>query len=261
MSLIDNRFARSGALIVALTAVLLGSASAARAQGPLTPGKSMVNPASPLSAVSPIYTAGPIPASYNILVASTNFPYTPGGSFSGFVVSKVFANNAGQLAFSYTFNNLVVPGAAGTDIVRATVNDFTNPWTGVNIFDAGADGSGHSTPVIGPFGAWANGNPFDIQRNAGNSGIGIDFSTLSSGTELLSPPSDQSATIWLTTDATHFAPTKVGLSDNGSVGTGLAYAPAVPEPATIFLVIVGMVSVGASVTAQRRSRSQRLAGR
>lgn len=260
MSMTDNRFASSGALIVALMAVLLSCASVARAQGPLTPGKSMVNPASPLSAASPIYTAGGVPAAYNILVASTTFPYTAGGAFSGFVTSKVFANNAGELAFSYTFNNLNVPGAAETDILRATVNGPNNPWTGVNIFDAGADGLGHSTPISGPFGSWANGNPIDIQRNAINNGIGIDFSVLSSGTELLSQPSDQSATIWLTTDATRFAPTNVGLSDNGLVGTSLGFAP-VPEPATLLLVIVGMAFAGVSATVQRRSRSQQLAGR
>jgi len=254
MSLTNNRFARSGALIVAFTAVLLTLASAAQAQGPLTPGKSMVNPASPLSAVSPIYTAGPVPSAYNLLVASTTFPYTPGGAFTGFVVSKVFANSAGELAFSYTFNNLNVPGTAATDIQRTTVNGPNNPWTGVNIFDAGADGSGHSTAVVGPFGTWTNGNPMDIQRNAINNGLGIDFSVLSSGTELLSPTSDQSATIWVTTDATRFAPTNVGLSDNGLVGTSLAYAP-IPEPATLFLIIVGMACAGVSVAVQRRRQS------
>jgi hypothetical protein len=255
MSLTNNPLARLGTLLVAMTAVLLGSTSAVRAQGPLTPGKSMVNPASPLSAVAPIYTAGPVPPAYNILVASTMFPYTPGGSFVGFVTSKVFANNAGQLAFSYTFDNLTVPGVAGTDILRATINGPNNPWTGVNIFDAGADGLGHSTPVVGPFGSWANGNPMDIQRNAINSGIGVDFSVLSSGTELLSQSSDLSATIWLTTDAKRFAPTNVGLSDNGLVGTALGYAP-VPEPASLFLVIAGMACAGVSVAVRGRSRHQ-----
>jgi hypothetical protein len=181
------------------------------------------------------------------------------GAFSGFVTSNVYQNAAGQLAFSYQFNNLAVPGAAGSDIVRATVNGANNPWTAVNIFDAGADGLGHSTAVVGPFGNWSDGNPFDIQRNAVNSGIGIDFSILSSGTELLSQPNDLSATIWVTTDATRFAPTSVGLSDNGLVGSAQAFAPAVPEPGSLLLAAVAIGGLGLAVMLKKVLRNAPLA--
>jgi hypothetical protein len=232
-------------------------ASSAWAVSPLPPGKTLINPASTLAAGSSVFELGGVPATYPSLVASSTFPYnyngTTNGAFSGFVSSKVFADAAGELAFSYTFNNLNVPAGSPSDILRATINGGTNPWTGFNIFDAGADGLGSSSATSGPFGNWSNGDPFDIQRNLINSGIGIDFSVLSSGTELLSQSSDHSATIWLTTDAKQFAPTTVGLSDNGLVGTAQGFAPAtVPEPSTLILSMAGVA--GALIQLRRRSQ-------
>jgi hypothetical protein len=233
---------------------LVACGYSAAAYAVIGPGQTQYNPVlnPPFNFFTPSYTAGPLPPQFNILVATHNFAYnyngTSNGSFFGFVTSNVYANNAGQLAFTYVFNNLKPPPLPEngfdpnpplTDIVRATINDHTNPWAGVLVTATGADGSGHSTPVPGFFGGWANGNPFDVARSATDSGIAIEFNPLNSGTQLNSTPNDQSALVWLTTDATHFGVTNVGLSDNGHVGTGQAFAPAVPEPATLLLAIVG----------------------
>jgi hypothetical protein len=255
-------------LLACLASLCFGSTASAV----VGPGQTQYNPAlnPPFNFFTPSYTAGPLPPQFNIFVASHNFAYNyngqKDGSFFGFVTSSVFANNSGQLAFTYVFNNLIPPPSALngfnpnpplTDIVRATINDPSNPWTGVLVSATGADGSGHSTPVPGFFGSWANGNPFDIARSVTDNGIAIEFNPLNSGTQLNSTPQDQSALVWLTTDARHFAVTNVGLSDNGHVGTAQAYGPSpVPEPSTLVLVTVGCCS---GWLALRRGRSRRIA--
>jgi hypothetical protein len=256
-------------MLVLACFALLGLASTASAV--VGPGQSQYNPAlnPPFSFFTPSYTAGPLPPQFNIFVASQNFAYNyngqKDGAFFGFVTSSVFANNAGQLAFTYVFNNLIPPPSALngfnpnpplTDIVRATINDPSNPWTGVMVSATGADGSGHSTAVPGFFGSWANGNPFDLARSATDSGVAIEFNPLNSGTQLNSTPQDQSALIWLTTDAKHFAVTNVGLSDNGHVGTAQAYAPSpVPEPSSFVQAIVACLGSGLAL---RRARNRRI---
>jgi hypothetical protein len=237
--------------------------------GPLTPGSTLYNPV--LNApFTPSYIAGSLPAEFNILKATTDFPYNYNGtlnnSFKGFVHSSVWANAAGALAFTYVFNNLdpSTPEnpAPLTDIVRATINDSSNPWTGVTISSAGSDSSGHSTAIVGAFGNWTNGDPFDLARSATDSGVAVNFNPLNSGTQLnskstppTSPNGDQSALVWVVTNAAHFAVTNVGFSDNGHVGTAQAYAPEaggpfIPEPSTIVLSAIG--AVGAVLALRRR---------
>jgi hypothetical protein len=173
-------------------------------------------------------------------------------------------NDAGALAFTYVFNNLKPPPLAVngfdpnpplTDIVRATINDSSNPWTGVTISSAGADASGHSTAIAGSFGSWTDGNPFDLARSSTDSGVAINLNPLNSGTQLNSNPNDQSALVWVVTNAAHYAVTNVGLSDNGHVGTARAYAPEaggpfIPEPSTIVLSAIG--AAGAVLALRRR---------
>jgi hypothetical protein len=248
--------ARAASCLRTYLVFLVASGYSAAAYAVIGPGQMQYNPAlnPPFNFFTPSYAVGPLPPQFNILVATHNFAYnyngTNNGSFFGFVTSSVYANNAGQLAFTYVFNNLA-PAPAPingfnpplTDIVRATINDPTNPWTGILVTAIGADGSGHSTPVPGFFGGWANGDPFDVARSATDNGIAIEFNPLNSGTQLNSTPNDQSALVWLTTDATHITVTNVGLSDNGHVGTAQAFAPStVPEPATLVLAIVGCCS-------------------
>lgn len=257
-----------------LLLVLMSSNLDSIARADLLPGQVQYNPAlnPPFAFFTPSYISAPLPAAFNILVISTNFPYNydgqKDGSFFGFVTSSVYTNNLGQLAFSYVFNNLNPPPSALngfsnnpplTDIVRATINDPSNPWTAFRIFSAGSDRSGHSTAVNGFFGGWSNGDPFSIQRNGTDYGVAIDFNPLNSGTQLNSTPNDKSAVIWLTTDATFATLTNVGLSDNGHVGTAVAYAPGLriicPEPSSLALSAIGCVGAGLALRRRRRNRS------
>jgi PEP-CTERM motif len=244
--------------------VALWTRPALAVPGPLPPGATLYNQVLNPVVFSPNYITGPLPAAFHVLVASQNFPYNYNGtlnnSFSGFVQSKVWANDAGALAFTYIFNNLQPPGNENpplTDIVRATINDPSNPWTGVTISSAGADASGHTTPIAGAFGSWSDGQPFNLARSATDSGIAVNFNPLNSGTQLNSTPNDQSALVWVVTNAAHFAITNVGFSDNGHVGTANAYAPEaggpfIPEPSTIVLAALG--AAGGLLAIRRRSR-------
>ncbi len=232
---------------LAITFLLVGGSTSA-AFADLNPGDVQFNPAVD-PPFTPPFTIGAVPAAYSTPIASTVFPYAyvAGSSnevYYGSVTSKVFANGSGQLAFSYVFDNLVPPAANSptTEITRVGINDASNPWSGISIFGVGSDAAGDSTAVPGAFGAWTNGNPFSVQRDLATSGVSIAFNSFGSGTNLTSSTNDVSATIWFTTDATQFRQTDVGLIDGGTVGSGTAYAPVVPEPASVVLAIFGLVA-------------------
>jgi hypothetical protein len=273
------------AWLILFSAVLIFASTAnAVVPTPLDPGVTEYNPAlvAGFPFFNPNYVAGPLPANY-ALVTTAIVPYNYNGTlnnaFFGNVTTSVYRYNNlgnpadplnGTLAFSYVFNNLtppVPPNPPLTDIVRATINDPTDPWalntaTGLpfKISAAGADpnSGGHSTPINGVFGGWNNGVPFDLTRSATDSGVAVEFNPLNSGTQLNSTPNDQSAFIWLATDATVFRATNVSFSDNGHVGTSRAYAPSnvqgpfLPEPSTLVLLALG--GVGGALALRRRQR-------
>jgi hypothetical protein len=270
--------------MIIFSAVLIFASTASAVPPNLDPGTTQYNPvlSGPYPFFTPSYVAGPLPSPNYALVTSAVVPYNYNGtlnnSFYGFVTTNVYRyTNVGNpadplnntLAFSYVFNNLtplVPPNPPLTDIVRATINDPSHPWfNGITnspftILAAGADpaSGGHSTPINGFFGGWNNGVPFDLARNAVDYGVAVEFNPLNSGTQLNSTPNDQSAFIWFATNASHFQPTNVSFSDNGHVGTTLAYAPAVerdkfiPEPSTLVLLTLG--GVGGAVGLYRRRR-------
>jgi hypothetical protein len=267
-------FSKPAALIVAFSIALLIASVASAVTPALTPGTTQYNPAlnPPYTFFTPNYVAGALPANY-AFVTTFNVPYNYNGTlnnaFSGFVTTSVYRSTIDStLAFTYVFNNLApFAGAPLTDIVRATINDPTDPWsfnqaTGLpfQITAAGADpnSGGQSTLINGFFGGWTNGMPFDVTRNATDDGVAVEFNPLNSGTQLDSTPNDHSALIWFTTDAKHYAPTGVSFSDNGHVGTSQAYGPTngpdkpFPEPSSI--VLLGLGGLGGALALWRRSR-------
>jgi hypothetical protein len=260
---------RKTIVCIACVALLSFISLSSPASAQLPPGGTVYNPA----VVPPFptaYTLGGVPAAYTLLTSQV-FPYgyLPGNNseaYFGSVTSSVYKNASGQLAFSYKFNDLVPPAPPDSnqnfDINHVTISDPSNPWAGVGISAVGSDSGGSSTAVTGAFSAsgWTNGNPFDILRAgpAGDQGIGAFFS-LNGGTILnrgtaAAPLNNTSATFWVTTDATRFRMTNVGLQDSQStVGTAQAYAPFVPEPSTVVLSGLGCL-VGAVIAVRRRLR-------
>jgi len=263
---------RRAPVLASLLISLTLCASAVRAQGPLTPSNPMQNPsANPIFSSDYSFASIPVdainPLDYS-LVSSTTRPYNfgTGGSFNGAVTSYVYRQNgSGNLAFEYRFNNLDPSNGTENDIVRTAINDPTNPWTGFTIFNAGVDtagGSSHApTPSGGPS-TWTNGAPYYIEQSALNSGIGLQFSVGNLGNELLSQNNDQSALIWLETNAKNFTLTNVSLSDTSAVGSSTAYAPAtgvfsaVPEPSTLALAACGAAMGLAMARRARKARKR-----
>lgn len=244
-----------------LSIVALFSLSA-RARADLAAGGTQYNPATGAAAFAlptfPTGVAGAFPAGY-VQIDSAVFPfnYNPATAplgveaFNGTVTSKVYKNLAGQLAFSYVFNNVNPVLTANTDLVHVTIDDPSNPWAGRTIFQVGSDSSGISTAVDPADGGWTNGDPNNILRRDVASGSGITFNFTGPnfnpppgkppfGTQLNSVTNDRSALIWLTTNATQYRQTVVGLQDGGEQGTSSAFAPTVPEPSTIALSVLGV---------------------
>ncbi len=214
------------------------AASDASAQGPLTPSTVLQNPAAP-AFFAEDYLAGPLSAynsdAYSQLLTPLPLVSAATNSYIGAtVLSWVYRDPAnGDLAFVYQFNN---SSLATNDLARATINDPSNPWTPFTIFDAGADGSGHSSSPGGST-TWTNGNPFYLQQDAGSFGLIVQFDFGNLGT-ILNSPHDSSSEIWFATNALNFDVTGVGLSDSSATGTASAYGPAagvfiMPEPSTI----------------------------
>ena len=237
--------------------ILVALPATSWAVAPLLPGTSLGKPGTVPPIFPPYFTSGPAPTGpgqYSMPIASSAFPYlytgAPNAAFLGSVTSAVWRDPiTGDLLFTYQFDNLSPgPAAPVTDIVRATMDDPSHPWLGVGILDAGADGLGSSTPqgvgLGGP--SWADGDPFVIDRDGLFSGIDVQFGVQNRGTILLSATNDTSATIWFATDATGFGLTNVGLSDSGNTGTAMTYAPAVPEPTSVLLLVVGLCGLFAA---------------
>jgi hypothetical protein len=234
------------AAIVIAVGILAAMQSASWAAAPLLPGGSNQRPGLSL----PNYTApSGVPANFSqVLAGPTPFAYV--GTFTGNVTSEVLRDpGTGNLAFSYRFNNLFNGNA--NEINRASIDDPSHPWTGVNIFDSGSDFSGNSTKIGA--GGWADGSPYDIERDSVLNGIAAQFSQLGTGTSLTSANNSVSSLIWVATNAKHFGVSDVSLLDGGPGGTSFAYAPAVPEPATLLLSVIGCLGCALMIRRQRRT--------
>ena len=133
-------------------AISVVATSQAKGQGPLTPTNALQSPAAPPFFGSGNYLLAPLSA---YLDPATNNPYSqfiisntyavvgdhPGDLLGSTVTSTVYRDPTnGSLAFEYQFSypNPTNPLAVTTDLEHLTVNDPSNPWTGVSIFDAGA---------------------------------------------------------------------------------------------------------------------------
>jgi hypothetical protein len=177
-------------------------------------------------------TGGVVQAGTGIAVP---FASPPGpGSFSGTLTTKVIAgdpsNALGGLTFTYQLTNDANSLAA---LERLTNINFTGFLTDVS----------YQTPVV------AGVIPTSVDRDASGTTMGWSFSALGAGAI---PPNGSSAILVIQTNALNFAPINANVID-GSVGIAASFGPvAIPEPAALALLGIGMLSAGIFGRGRRR---------
>jgi len=219
----------------------------------LNPGDSWNNPVYPT--LVPHYTSG-LPSWYTGTASAAahmiqNISPPPPGAlpFTGTVLSEVYfvngTNASGGLGFVYQFSLDANYSRTDDGIKRASLGVDT--WPGVTIFDAGSGGNGNSTPqpLAGyPPGSanWSNGDPASIQRGLGGNPIFV-FSGPLGGTFI--SRSQNSALVWLETNATNWTVGGVSLLDGNFSGAAPIFVPGtvIPSPGAAVLGLIGTVAL------------------
>lgn len=229
---------------------VLSAIAAAPLRADLAPGDAQYKTDATVAAFLPKYTIG-LPSYFT---AANQVGYLqdvlvgfgpPGHVFTGLMTSTVYRDpNTGFLTFDYVLS-------ADARNTRAMVRaGLGGAWKGVTIFEVGADGSGTSGGMD-PAPEWTDGDPLSIERSDDEEehpafqlrGAGFMGTTLGA--------SNVSSHIWFKTNATHFAEADADIMDTFVRAETFILAPAVPEPGTALL---GLIGIGGLGILRRRAR-------
>jgi hypothetical protein len=181
-------------------------------------------------------------SSQGTLIASTSVPGTA-LTFSAVMRSAVYLNTFGTLDFYYQVARTGAGTVSSQMIDAFTASDFAGYTVDALVSAADLDGERMFT---------ASNNPPGSTTTVGRSSTGVTMQT-NFGTNGLEN-NEVSATYIFRTNARSFTTGTFGVID-GSSYSGLAYAPAgpaVPEPATWAMMLVGFGMTGAAIRYRRR---------
>lgn len=224
--------------IAAFAALMIASPAFAA----LMPGDEQTRPGLPVAN----FTLGPVPADY-VLDAGLTLVDANDGALAGMTTSRIYRKFDGTLAFSY----VVTTEALNSSFIRGA--DMNGPsWSGVSILEAGADGTGAAFSGTGDFAEWTDGTPHTIGRTASPTlplSPFWDFRRNNIGTVI--GPSNTSAEIWFTTNATSYTTATIAYLGQGVSGTADVLVPVIPDPAT--LALLGLGASGFALFRRRRT--------
>lgn len=186
------------------------------------------------------------PTTQGTQIAFTSVPGTA-LTFSATLRSAVFRSTRGELDFYYqvartgpgTFSSNPIGGFTAANFDGFTVNGFVSAGD--------PDGAGQFT---------ASNNPGNSTTTVGRSSNGQVLQTAFGVNDLAG--TETSATYIFRTNATQFTTGTFGVFD-GSTFSGFAFAPAVPEPASWGMMILGVGMIGGGLRHRRRGARVRFA--
>jgi hypothetical protein len=227
--------------IFAILAVAALSTSAFA--GVLNAGELFYNPAlagtGAVGQNGPYYTSGTpawmTPANLHDSLSSPIQGIPGFAQFEGTVESYCYNIPGGGLGIAYRIN---LAANSAPRLVRASV--AASNWDTIQVSDAGADGSGASTPAANNP-TWNDGDPYFIERDAVTAAPQWVFRLGTNGTVI--DPNGSSALVWFETNGEYCVETSISLLDGGAAGAARVLTVGIPSPAAAGLGMLGLALV------------------